>query len=111
MKWTEQQVKQQYSTLDLDPNGALQRDVLEQICAKNTSFKRRTIWGVCTACAVIVMAVIAWQTLTPAPAYLPDPGEFSRARFAFYRDLALPGQDLGISYDDLPQEALERRDL
>ncbi len=111
MKWTEQQVKQQYSTLDLDPNGALQQHTLQQICAKDTSFKRRAIWGVCTTCAVIVMAIIAWQALTPAPAYLPDPGEFSRARFAFYRDLALPGQDLGISYEDFSQEAYERRKL
>ena len=105
MKWTEQQVRQQYSTLDLDPNGALQRDVLEQICAKKISFKRKTVWGLCAAGAAALMAVVVWQTLDQSPAYLPNPGEFNRMQFAFYRDLALPGQDLGISYDDFPQEA------
>ena len=104
-KWTEQQLKQQYSTLDLDPKGALQQDVLEQICARNTSFKRKTIWGVCTACVAVVVALIAWHSLDQTPAYLPNPGELNRMQFAFYWELALPGQDLGISYDDFSQEA------
>ena len=101
MKWTEEQIKQQYQTLDMDPTGVLQQQIRAQICARRTSFKRKTVWGLCSAMAMVLLAVIVWHTWEQSPAYLPNPREFDRMQFAFYRELALPGQDLGISYEEL----------
>lgn len=101
MKWTEEQMKQQYQALDMDPTGVLQQQIREQICARSSSFKRKTVWGLCSAAAMAVLIAVVWQATAQSPAYLPHPGEFDRMQFAFYRDLAFPGQDLGISYEQL----------
>ena len=102
-------IEKQYQGLDFDTNGALQRRIWTQICAKKTSFKRSTVWRLCTVATAILLAVIVWQIYPVKSSYLPDPNEFNRMQFAFYRELAMPGQDLGISYDDFAP--IQRRDL
>ena len=61
------------------------------------------------AASMIIIALVVWQMYPAEPAYLPNPNEFNRMQFAFYRELALPGQDLGISYDDFAP--IQRSDL
>ena len=95
-------IEKQYQTLNFDTEGILKRRIWAQICAKESSFKRTTV-RVCLAAAAIVLAVIVWQMRPTKPAYLPSPDELNRMQFNFYRELALPGQDLGISYDDFAQ--------
>ena len=102
-------IEKQYQGLDFDTTGILQRRIWTQICAKNTSFKRRTVWRLCTVATAILVAVVIWKMYPAESAYLPNPNEFNRMQFAFYRELALPGQDLGISYDDFAP--IPRRDL
>ena len=93
-------LQEKYQGLDFDSTGALQHRIWTQICAKKTSFKRKTVWILCSATATILLAVFVWQLLPTKDPYLPSPHEMDRMQFAFYRELALPGQDLGISYDD-----------
>lgn len=102
MKYTEQMLARRYRQMDLDPCRILQDKTYERICAKNHSFKRKAVWVMSAACAACVLALAVWWPRAADGPYLPDPAEFNRMNFAFYRDLALPGQDLGISYDDLP---------
>ncbi len=102
MKWTDEQMKKQYQALDMDPTGVLQQQIREQIGARRTSFQRKTVWGLCSAMAMAALVAVAvWQGMAQRPTYLPNPREFDRMQFAFYRELALPGQDLGISYEQL----------
>lgn len=102
-------IEKQYQGLDFDVNGTLQRRIWTQICAKNTSLKRKTVWKLCTIAAAILIAVTVWHVHFAKSAYLPSPNEFNCMQFAFYRELALPGQDLGISQDDFVPT--RRRDL
>ena len=102
-------IEKQYQGLDFDTNGELQRRIWAQICAKNTSFKGRTVWSLCSALAAVLIAVFVWEMLPTKASYLPSPNELDRMQFAFYRELALPGQDLGISYDDFAPT--QRRNL
>ena len=102
-------IEKQYQGLDFDTNGAMQHRIWTQICAKNTSFKRKTVWSLCSAAAAVLIAVFVWQMLPAETSYLPSPDEFNRMQFDFYRELALPGQDLGISYDDFAP--VQRRNL
>lgn len=104
MKWTEEALITRYKQLDLDENQILQRKIRKQICAKKESFKRKTVWGLCAAGAMAAIVLAILQLTPHQPTYLPDPAAFNRMQFAFYRELALPGQDLGISYDDFSQE-------
>ncbi len=99
----------EYQGLDFDKGGNLQRQIWTQICAKQTSFKRRTVWSLCSALAAVLIAVFIWKMLPAKTSYLPNPNEMNRMQFAFYRELALPGQDLGISYDEFAP--IQRRDL
>lgn len=103
MKLSEQEMENLYRSMDLDPAGVLQQKTFQQICAKKTSFKRKTVWGLSFACAAacVWLLIGVWQNAKDV-SYLPDPAEFNRMNFAFYRDLALPGQDLGISLEDFP---------
>ena len=102
-------LQREYQGLDFDQSGNLQRRIWTQICAKQTSFKRRTVLSLCSALAAVLIAVFVWEMLPAKASYLPSPGEMNRMQFAFYRELALPGQDLGISYDDFAP--IQRRDL
>lgn len=104
MKWAEDKLITRYQQVDLDESKALQHKVYKQICAEKNSFKRKTVWGLCAAGVAVLVFLSIWQLTAHQSTYLPDPGEFNRMQFAFYRELALPGQDLGISYDDFPQE-------
>ena len=101
MKLSEEKLANLCQEVDLDPQCHLQYKIQNQICAKKYSFKRKTVWA-CSAVLMAVSAVLFWWPRTSSP-YLPDPAEFNRKNFAFYRDLALPGQDLGISYADFTQ--------
>ena len=102
-------LQKEYQGLDFDQSGALQRRIWTQICAKNTSFERRTVWGLCSVLAAILIAVFVGELLPTKTSYMPSPNEMNRMQFAFYRELALPGQDLGISYDDFAP--IQRRAL
>jgi len=97
-------IEQQYQALNFDINGTLKRRIWAEICAKENSFKRTTVRRFCIVAAAVLLAVIAWQMLPAKPAYMPRPDELNRMQFDFYRELALPGQDLGISYDDFAQK-------
>ncbi len=101
MKISEQELLQQYRQMDLDPQQVLQDKVYQQICAKKYSFKRKTVWGFSAACAAALAVMCVWLLQPAETPYLPDPAEFDRMNFAFYRELALPGQDLGISESEL----------
>lgn len=96
-------IEQEYQELDFDTEGNLQRRIWTQISTKNNSFKERTVWRICIVATTLLIAVIVWQTLPAKSSYLPNPDELNRMQFDFYRELALPGQDLGISYDDFAQ--------
>jgi hypothetical protein len=109
MKWTDEQIQARYAQMDLDENEILQHRIHEQICAKKSSFKRKTVWGLCAAGIAAAVLIIIGQFIPQQPAYLPSPAEFTQMQFAFYRELALPGQDLGISYDDFPQDSSPAR--
>lgn len=111
MKWNEKGIYKMYGELDADENKTVQRRIYNQICAKKTSFKRKTIWGACAVAGVCVVFLICWLPIQRTSAYLPNPAEFNRMQFAFYRELALPGQNLGISLEELketirPEEVL-----
>ena len=110
MKWTDEQIQARYAQVDLDEKNILEQKMYGQICARNNSFKRKTVWGLCAAgaAAAVLMAVLQFLP-QHEPTYRPDPGAFDRMQFAFYRELALPGQDLGISYDDFAPSAPETR--
>ena len=109
MKWDEKSLHERYLQIDLDENDFLQRKIYEQICAKKHSFKRNMIGGLCAAGAAAAVLIAVWLFLPHKTTYLPDPAAFDRMQFAFYRELALPGQDLGISYDDFPAPAATKR--
>jgi len=111
MKWSNEEICKMYEALDAGDNKEVQRRIYNQICAKKTSFKRKTIWGACAAAGVCVVFFTWWLPLQRTPAYLPNPAEFNRMQFAFYRELALPGQNLGVSLEELketirPEEVL-----
>ncbi len=106
MKISEQELLQQYRRMDLDPQQVLQDKVYQQICAKKYSFKRRLVWGFSAACAAALAVAFMWLSQPAASPYLPDPAEFDRMNFTFYRELALPGQDLGISEAELSARSL-----
>ncbi len=101
MKFSEQQLIQSYQQLDPDPQQVLQDKLYQQICAKKHSFKRKTVWGLCAVCAAVVMVVCVYMFRPAEPPYLLDPADFNQMNFALYRELALPGQDLGISLEEL----------
>ncbi len=102
MRFSDEKIKTYYQQMDLDPQQKLQTKIHEQICAKKDSFKRKTVWGLSAACVVAALVMLAVWFSAPDTPYWPDPQEMDRMNFAFYRELALPGQDLGISYDDFP---------
>lgn len=105
MKWSEETIYKTYEQLDADETGTVQRRIYNQICAKQPSFKRRTIWGACVAVAACAVFLTCWLPTQQAPAYLPNPAAFDCMQFAFYRELALPGQNLGVSLEELTQTA------
>ena len=91
MKWDEEQISEVYQQIDADETGQIQHRIYEQICAKKHSFKRKTIWGLgVVAVAAIVFIVVGLPRLQE-PLYLPNPADFNRMNFAFYRDLADDG--------------------
>ena len=109
MKWNEEMLQTRYQQMDLDRNNVLENKMYRQICAKKNSFKRKTVWGLCAAGATAAVLIIVLQVIPHTPTYLPDPGAFDRMQFAFYRELAVPGQDLGISYEDFESAAHSSR--
>ncbi|MBO4675804.1 MAG: hypothetical protein J5601_06965 [Elusimicrobiaceae bacterium] len=90
MKWDEKKISEVYQQIDADETGQIQRRIYEQICAKKHSFKRKTIWGLGIAAAVIAFIAVGLPLLQEPP-YLPNPADFNRMNFAFYRDLAYDG--------------------
>ena len=62
--------------------------------------------GFSAACAAALAVAFMWLSQPAASPYLPDPAEFDRMNFTFYRELALPGQDLGISEAELSARSL-----